>query len=55
MRRIVCFLLGHCAYLDGLWRDGLGVARCRCIRCGKELSAQCGLDLPIKWLGIRKP
>lgn len=28
---------------------------CPCVKCGKVLSAFCGLDLPITWIGQVSP
>jgi len=43
----------HTGYLEDMERLSDSQVTCPCNKCGKVLSAFCGLDLPIKW--ERKP
>lgn len=43
----------HTGYLEDMKRLSESQVTCPCNKCGKLLSAFCGLDLPIKW--ERKP
>jgi hypothetical protein len=49
------WLCDHEMYLDDLTpRDAAGMVRCPCHKCGKVLSAECGIALPGRWAGFRK-
>lgn len=57
LRRMVVWLrqrwCSHTGYLENMERLSESQVTCPCNKCGKLLSAFCGLDLPIKW--ERKP
>lgn len=44
----------HAGYLEDMERINDHTVTCPCNKCGKLLSAFCGLDLPMKWLVFKK-
>jgi len=49
LKRFLCFLLQHQLKLKNLRRVSVDLVECKCARCGKILTAVCGLNLEGKW------
>lgn len=56
LTRLRQFFCAHRFFLDDLTpRDSEGMVSAVCHKCGKSCSSDCGLNLPGRWDGYKRP